>query len=211
MADIRVILTDDHPVVMKGIRDLLGEAVGIQVVGEATTGAEALEMIASLEADVLLLDMELPDMLGTDVIRELQTAQISLPVLALSAHADKVYITESLASGAAGYLIKEELPENIVEAIRGVARGERGWVSRPVAERLTDWMEKERMKEGNHLSPREMDVLRGVVDGKTNQEIAYSLEISEKTVEKHLDGIFSKLGVSSRVEAAVRAVRDELI
>ncbi len=130
-------------------------------------------------------------------------------VLALSAHEDQEYIKGLLASGAAGYLTKGELPATIVEAVRGVARGEQGWVSRQIAAQMATWSQ-EGSPQGTTLTEREAQVLRLVVEGKTNQEIGLTLEISEKTVEKHLDSIFTKLGVSSRVEAAVRAVKDGL-
>ena len=97
--------------------------------------------------------------------------------------------------------------EHIVDAIRGVARGEQGWVSQQVSARLSAWMQEQASEKTRPLTPREIEVLRHVVDGKTNQEIAFALGISEKTVEKHLEGVFSKLGVTSRVEAAVYAVR----
>ena len=206
MSEIKVLLADDHPVVRKGIRNMLDEAVGIHVLGEADSGADVIKLVAQLSPDVLLLDMELPDMSGNQVICELKSSQSSVIILALSAYADKGYITGALTNGASGYLMKEEVPEYIIEAIRGVARGEQGWVSRQVAAHLSTWMQQE--EESQRLTPREIEVLRGVVDGKTNQEIAFTLEISEKTVEKHLVGIFTKLNVASRVEAAVRAVRE---
>jgi DNA-binding NarL/FixJ family response regulator len=206
MSEIKVLLADDHPVVRKGIRNMLDEAVGIRVLGEADSGADVIRMVAQLSPDVLLLDMELPDMNGNQVICELKSSQSPVIILALSAFADKGYITGALANGASGYLMKEEVPENIIEAIRGVARGEQGWVSRQVAAHLSTWMQHE--EESRRLTPREIEVLRGVVDGQTNQEIAYNLGISDKTVEKHLDGVFTKLNVASRVEAAVRAVRE---
>ena len=208
MAQTRVLLVDDHPVVRKGIHDLLDKAAGIAVVGEASHGAEALQLVEQLSPDVLLLDMELPDMTGNQVISELKARDVSVTVLALSAYADREYIMESLAHGAAGYLVKDEVPENIIEAIRGVARGEQGWVSRQVAAHLTTWMQEKDEKKTQSLTPREIEVLRQVVDGKTNQEIAFALGISEKTVEKHLEGVFARLGVTSRVEAAVHAVRE---
>lgn len=208
MTETRVLLVDDHPVVRKGIRDLLEEAVGITVVGEAGQGAEALALVQTLAPDVLLLDMELPDMPGDQVVRELKARAAPVLILALSAYTDKEYITASLANGAAGYLVKDEVPEYIVESIRGVARGERGWVSRQVAANMTTWMQETEDNPSRPLTPRETEVLSAVVDGKTNQEIALALGISEKTVEKHMDGVFTKLGVASRVEAAVRAVRE---
>jgi DNA-binding NarL/FixJ family response regulator len=210
MPDIHVLIADDHPIVCKGIRNILDPAPGIKVSGEAHSGAETLQMIADLKPDVLLLDMELPDMNGVEVIRQIADSGTSLRVLGLSSYDDSQYISELLASGAAGYLIKDEVPESIVEAVRGVARGETGWLSRKAATRLGELLQRE--KEGNlDLTSRELDVLRLVSQGKTNGEIGYELSISEKTVEKHLATIYRKLGVVSRVEAAVIAVRENLV
>ena len=122
---------------------------------------------------------------------------------------DKEYIRGVLSSGAAGYLTKEEAPQTIVEAVRGVARGENGWVSRQVAAQMATWTQGE--SEQTVLTDREKEVLTLVVEGKTNNEIGFILGISEKTVEKHLEGVYTKLGAVSRVEAAVRAVRDGLV
>jgi two-component system, NarL family, response regulator DegU len=210
MAVIRVVLADDHPVVRSGIRNLLEKAPGIQVVGEASGGEEALQLAGSLKPDLLLLDMEMPDLKGVEVAQRLRANGSTVRILALSAYDDKQYILELLASGASGYLVKEEVPEIIVEAVRGVARGEQGWVSRRVASQMADWIHTEEPGRMG-LTAREMDVLRLVVAGKTNQEIGMALGISEKTVEKHLEGVFSKLGVASRVEAAVVAVRKEIV
>jgi DNA-binding NarL/FixJ family response regulator len=207
MAHTSVLLVDDHPVVRAGIRNLLEKAPDIVVVGEASNGTEALKMVNDLTPDVLLLDMEMPGLSGNEVAQQLQKAGVSIKILALSAHDDKQYIQELLANGAAGYLVKEEVPEAIVEAVRGVSRGEKGWVSRRVAAKMSTWMGEDN-QEHNGLTAREVQVLQAVVAGKTNQEIGLSLGISEKTVEKHLEGIFAKLGVASRVEAAVRAVRE---
>jgi DNA-binding NarL/FixJ family response regulator len=210
MPPTRVLLVDDHPVVRAGIKNLLEQAPDIVVVGEASDGAEALRMANELSPDVLLLDMEMPGMSGNEVAQKLQESGSSILILALSAHDDKQYIQELLANGASGYLIKEEVPEAIVEAVRGVSRGERGWVSRRVAAQMSNWMrEEEHDRKG--LTTREVQVLEAVVAGKTNQEIGLSLGISEKTVEKHLEGVFAKLEVASRVEAAVRAVREGLL
>jgi DNA-binding NarL/FixJ family response regulator len=207
MSPISVLLADDHPVVRDGIRKLLDEAVGINVVGEASDGAEAFELVSKLNPDVLLLDMELPVMSGDEVAQKIIESKSDVRILVLSAHDDREYIQQLLIKGAAGYLMKEEVPENIVEAVRGVARGEKGWVSRRVAALMSTWMEDEQHGQ-MPLSPREIEVLQGVVAGKTNQEIGFDLGISDKTVEKHLDSIFTKLKVASRVEAAVMAVRE---
>lgn len=210
MPPIRVLLVDDHPVVRQGIRNLLESQEDIKIVGEASGGTEAIQMVKDLSPDVMLLDMEMPGIKGTQVARQIKDEGLRVRVLALSAHDDKQYIQELLSSGASGYLVKEEVPETIVEAVRGVAFGEQGWVSRRIAAQMSSWMGGED-EDKNSLTPREVEVLKGVVAGKTNQEIGLSLGISEKTVEKHLEGVYNKLGVASRVEAAVYAVREKLI
>lgn len=209
MSPIRVVLADDHPVVRAGIRNLLEKVVDIEVVGEASTGQEALNLVDNVHPDVLLLDMELPDIKGTEVAQRLQSGKSPVKILALSAYDDGVYIRELLELGAAGYLIKEEAPETIVEAVRGVAYGEQGWVSRRIAAQMVSWVRGDE-REGLKLTAREMEVLKHVVEGNTNQNIAAKLGISEKTIEKYMEAIFAKLGVASRVEAAVYAVREGL-
>lgn len=210
MNEIRVLIADDHPIVCKGIRNLLDPAIGITVVGEASSGAEAIEMSNKLNPDVMLLDMELPDYNGVQVVKMLTEQGSSVRVLGLSSYDDRQYISELLSLGAAGYLIKDEVPEIIIEAVRGVGRGETGWVSRKVAAKMTQILRSDKGT-GKDFTPREQDVLRLVVQGKTNMEIGMVLGISEKTVEKHLDSIFRKMGVVSRVEAAVMAIRENYV
>jgi DNA-binding NarL/FixJ family response regulator len=210
MTSIRVVLADDHPVVRTGIRNLLSKSPDIEVVGEASNGTEALQLCADLKPNVLLLDMEMPGLKGVEVAQRMRGTNTGVSILALSAYDDKQYILELLESGAAGYLTKEEAPETIIDAIRGVAQGEQGWVSRRVAAQMSVWMREEE-PEGNRLTHRELEVLKLVVDGKTNQGIGLNLGISEKTVEKYLEAVFAKLGVTSRVEAAVYAVREGLV
>jgi DNA-binding NarL/FixJ family response regulator len=210
MSPIRVVLADDHPVVRNGIRHLLEKVIDIEVLGEASTGGEALSLVQQVKPDILLLDMEMPDLNGREVAAKLQQMGSPVKILALSAYDDPVYIRELLESGAVGYLVKEEAPETIVEAVRGVAHGEQGWVSRRIAAQMVSWVRGDEA-ERSQLTPREVDVLKLVVDGNTNQSIANALGISEKTVEKYMDAIFTKLNVSSRVEAAVYAVRIGLV
>ena len=205
---IRLVLVDDHPIVRSGIRTLLEKAEGFEVVGEASQGADVQTLVAATHPDVLLLDMELPDIDGTQVARQIRQSDPAVKILALSAHDDPVYIHDLLETGAAGYLIKEEAPEAIVDAVRGVAEGDRGWLSRRVAARVAAWLE---VSDKGRLTAREQEVLRRVTEGKTNQAIALELAISEKTVEKHVGEILAKLGVSSRVAAAVYAVRTGLV
>jgi DNA-binding NarL/FixJ family response regulator len=208
MDNIRVIIADDHPVVCKGIHELLDSVEGITVVGEASSGDKALHLVESLHPDVLILDIEMPDMNGVEVVNKIVQESLPVRILGLSSYDDRQYISQLLSMGASGYLIKDELPEYIIEAVKGVARGEKGWVSRKVAAILGNILEG---NDDNDLTPRELDVLRLLTQAKTNAEIGMQLGISEKTVEKHLDMIFRKWGVVSRVEAAVKAVRDKLV
>jgi len=210
MPDIRVLIVDDHPIICKGIRDLLNPAVGITVAGEAHTGEEALQKIDELKPDVVLLDMKLPDMNGVDIIKKAYKMGSNARILGLSSYNDREFISQLLTYGASGYLLKDELPEEIIQAVRGVAHGEVGWVSRKVAALLSQILLKEQ-EGGTDLTARELDVLNLVVEGKTNNQIGIALGISVKTVEKHLHAIFRKMGVVSRVEAAIMAVQESLV
>jgi len=210
MDSIRVLLVDDHPVVRSGISGMLATADEIEIVGEAATGEEALRSIEQNHPDILLLDMVLPDIQGTQLAQQIIQLYPQVKILVLSAYDDPVYIRELLELGASGYLMIEEAPEVIVEAVRGVAQGQQGWVSRRIAAQILTWMQSGQASEMN-LTLREQEVLRLIVEGKTNQAIALELGISEKTVEKYIGALFTKLNVTSRVEAAVYAVREGLI
>lgn len=134
---IRVVLADDHAVLRMGIRSLLSQSKDIQVVGEAGNGLEAIEAVKEKEPDILILDMEMPEMDGVEVTRYLKAENNPVQILVLSAYNDREYIQETLQLGVAGYMIKDEAPSSITEAVRGIAHGQRGWMSRKVAEKLT--------------------------------------------------------------------------
>ena len=210
MEKIRIMLADDHPVTRAGIRKFLNKATDMEIIAEAENGTQTLELAKRLVPDVLLLDIELPGLKGLEIARELQSIESPVKILVLSTYDDKQFIFGLLGNGASGYLTKEEVPETIVEAVRGVARGEKGWVSRRVAAIISAWTQTDEIS-SKSLTPREMDVLRWVVKGKTNQEIGLELGISQKTVEKHLESVFAKLKVTSRVEAAVLAVQEKWV
>lgn len=209
MGNIRVVIADDHAIVRAGLRELLEKPPDINVIGEAESGTQALQLVEELNPDVLVLDVEMPDMSGIEVARSLNGNPSTTRILALSVHDDRAHVLKMLDAGAAGYLTKDEAPEGIVDAVRGVARGEKGWLSRSITQRMASWQVLELGR--TELTSRERQVLELVVAGRTNQEIGGELGITEKTVEKHLSSIFSKLHVESRVEAAVLAVREGLI
>ncbi|MBI1880435.1 MAG: response regulator transcription factor [Chloroflexi bacterium] len=191
---------------------MMGNAPGIEVVGEASNGIEALCLVEEFAPDVLLLDVEMPQMTGLEVIRRLQAARSLVSILVLSAYDDWPYIQGMLETGAAGYLTKAEAPELIVEAVRGVARGEQGWIGRQVAQQILAWPShilREPVQIA--LTEQEKAVLRLVVDGKTNREIGRALNLSKKLVETYLETMFAKLGATSRTTAIKRARQEGII
>jgi len=203
---IRVVLVDDHPVVRSGIRHLLEKTSDIVVVGETGEGSEALRLIDELAPDVVLLDMEMPGRTGVEIARQLQAAGSPVRTLAISAYDDEHYIIALLASGAAGYLTKDEALEKIDEAVRGVARGEEGWLSRRAAAQIAAWTRKGAPQKDS-LSEREIEVLSLLVKGWTNGAAAEALNLSERTVRFHITNICSKLGLATRAEAIAWAMR----
>lgn len=202
--EIRVLIADDHRVVRAGIRLLLEQTPDITVVAEAGDGKEALRLHEKFRPHVLLLDVEMPNGSGIEVAQQLKGTDAPAKILVLSAHNDSAYVSRLVESGAAGYLLKEEAPGYVVDAVRRVAAGESGVFSPGVPEILEDpWMAG--------LTDAEMAVVRLVVEGMTNRAIAAELGITEKAVEKRLENVFKKWGVNSRTEVAVFAVREHLV
>jgi len=143
----RVVLADDHAGLRSSIRTILECAPDIAVIGEASDGLQALRLVEALAPDVLLLDMEMPGLKGVEVAQCLKAAGSPVRILALSSYDDKQYILGALANGALGYLVKEEAPEKIVAAVRGVARGERGWISQRAAAQIVTWDQEKKSRE----------------------------------------------------------------
>jgi len=211
---IKVLLADDHPVVRSGIRELLNRAPDIQVVGEAGGGREALALVADEEADLLILDMNMPDLSGIEVVKILAEQETGIRILALSAYDSIAYITGSLEHGAFGYLTKEEVPESIVEAVRGVARGEKNWLSPGITEKIKAYQARQ-AEFAQHplhtLSEREKEVLGLIGQGYDNPAIGDLLFISLGTVKNHATNVYTKLGLHSRAEAVAWAWENGLV
>ncbi len=199
MPKIRVVLVDDHDVVRKGIRNLLRKAADIVVIGEASNGIDAIKMVNQLRPDVLLLDIEMPGLNGVDVVHRLEEAGMDVHILVLSAYDDQEYILEMLGSGASGYLLKEETPEYILDAVRGVAGGQRGWVSNQVAKKL-ERIQMARRQEST-LTFREIDMLRMLADGLGDGQIAQELGLDEPALRQMFTFLLAKLAVRTREEA----------
>lgn len=195
---VRVALADDHPVVLAGIKALLQAASEIEVVGEATTGTAALEVITQLMPDVAVLDLSMPGINGVELTRLLVERCPSVKVIALTVHEDRAYVQPLLEAGARGFLLKRSAAEDLVRAVRAVAAG--GMVLDPaIADKaFPDRQGHETATAAADLSPRESDVLRFTAQGFGNKEIAGRLDVSIKTVETYKARAAEKLGLRSR-------------
>ena len=205
---VRVVIADDHVVVRAGVQALLEDAPGITVVGVADCGREALRVVERQAPDVLVLDMSMPDVSGPEILRRLQASESPVKVLALSAHDDDQYVFGVLRSGAAGYLLKDDASASLVEAVRGIARGQEGWFSRRIMAKLA---QRERTREmpvqpgPASLSQREHQVLEMIAAGMSNQQIAVSLALSKGTVKNYVTSIYDKLSLHTRGETVAWA------
>lgn len=200
---IRVLLVDDHPALRVGLRVLLDHEHDISVVGEAGDGPTALEMCEALAPDVVVLDCQLPGSEGGAVAASLRFRGLPTRVIALSAYDDDRYLAGMVRSGAVGYLLKNEAPAQIVEAVRRVAGGETLW-SPAQLRRAARWQEDvARIRDA--FTPREREVLVLIAEGLSNKEIAQRLVITVRTVDFHVSNVLHKLEMISRVEAALWA------
>ena len=203
---IRVVLADDHTIVREGTAELLRRAGDIEVIGQASDGLEALNTVKEMHPDVLVLDLMMPGIDGLEVARRVRQASPGTAVLILTAHEDRQYVMAALEAGAAGYMSKSDRGGDVIDAVRSVAAGRTALsprvASSVVARALGD------SDESASLTAREKDVLRAVARGLSNKQIATDLQMSERTVQTHLTHVFSKLGVSSRTEAAMLAVKE---
>jgi DNA-binding NarL/FixJ family response regulator len=206
----RVVIADDHASLRKGITRILGRVPDIQVVGEASDGAEALNLVETLTPDVLILDVEMPKLNGRRVAQQIKIESLPVKVLVLSAYDDNQYILGMLDNGVAGYLTKDEAPEQLIQAVRGVARGEQGWVSQRVADRIGSW-EHAGTDERITLTNQELKVLSLIAEKKTDRDIAQGLSMSIEEVAHLVKALCDRFNVRSRVELAVRAHKDGFI
>ncbi|HEV3379238.1 MAG TPA: response regulator transcription factor [Thermoleophilaceae bacterium] len=212
MATSRVVLADDHPCYRQGLAKMLRDC-GVEVVAEAGNGWAALQAAENAEADVIMLDLGMPGLSGAEVTRRLTSCDPPHRVLILSVSDSEADVVEALHAGATGYFLKDGPVEEVVAGIRAVAAGESSFSPRIGAMLLRRVRETEERPAGAPvaLSPRERDVLRLVVEGRSNEKIGEGLSIDAGTARNHVSHILAKMGVDNRVQAAVRAVREDLV
>jgi NarL family two-component system response regulator LiaR len=208
---IRVLIADDHAIVRKGIRALLSETGGFEVVAEAADGQEAVLRAVETQPDVILMDLLMPGMDGIEATRRITSLQPGSRILVLTSFAADNKVFPAIKAGAQGYLLKDSSPEELVRAIRQVHRGEPA-LHPTVARKLLQEVARpaDRPPAPEALTPREMAVLRLIAQGLSNQEIAESISVSEPTVRTHVSRILGKLHLASRTQAALYAVREGL-
>ena len=208
---IRIFIADDHAIVREGLRSLLGTEPDLELVGEASDGLQAVSKVRDLRPDVILIDMLMPRMDGLEAILEIRKDWPEAKIIVLTSFSDDEKVFSAIRSGALGYLLKESSPQDLLQAIHSVARGE-GFLSPTIASKV--------MRELNQppklpptkdpLTEREVEILQLVAQGLTNDEIAEKLVVSERTVRTHVSNILSKLQLANRTQAALYALKEGL-
>ena len=208
MDSLRILIADDHPLVRKGLRSVLGTVPEFEVIGEATSGREAVERAAALQPDVVLMDLQMPGVSGIEATREIVRANPQIRVLVVTLFEDEESVFTALRAGARGYVLKDADEEDLVAAVRAVGRGE-AIFSPSVAARVLAYFATPRPPAPPQLFPtltdREREVLSLIARGASNTAIARQLSLSPKTVGNYVSNIFGKLQVADRAEAIIRA------
>lgn len=218
---IRVLVVDDHPVILQGLQGMLGSLQDIEVVGEAQTGTQAIERALEVRPDVLLMDVRLPELNGLEAMRRIREKMPDVRVVFITVSDSDLYLVEALRWGANGYLTKSSSRELIGDAIRGATRGG-VTLSESLVQKAFGAIARAAINLGQpelegelppivELTPRELDVLRWVAKGMTNRKICQELNLAEVTIKKHVQSIMGKMGVRDRTQAALRGVRLGLI
>jgi DNA-binding NarL/FixJ family response regulator len=211
---LRVLLVDDHDLFRTGLRNLLEEQ-GVQVVGEAASGADALRVVREIAPDVVVMDLNMPGISGVEATREITAVAPLTRVVVLTISDQDDDVMDAIVAGACGYLVKDSSIEELMRGIKAAAIGE-SLISPPIASKVLQRMRAVTLDQGAEtiraeLSERELDVLRLIANGKDNAEIAEALHISPKTVKNHISNILMKLQIDNRIQAAVYAVRSGIV
>lgn len=203
---MNILIVDDHEVVRMGLRTLLEQKEGLEVVGEAANAAEAVERSLDSRPDVVLMDVRLPDESGIEACRKIRAADPGIRVLMLTSYSDEEAIFSAIMAGASGYLLKQIGAEQLYQAVIGVGNGESlldPKLSKAVVDRVYQICDGAPGREIDSLSDREKEILKLIAEGLTNQEIADRIFLSQKTVRNYVSSIFQKIDVSHRTQAAI--------
>jgi DNA-binding NarL/FixJ family response regulator len=212
--NIRILLADDHRITRQGLRALLDKEDDIEVVEEADNGRAAVDLAESLEPDVVVMDISMPDLNGIEATRQIVSRTENVRVLILSMHSDRQHVAQTLGAGASGYVLKDSAFAELAEAIRRVHQGS-GYLSPGVTgDLITDYAERmnrsDQPSSASLLTPKEREVLQLVAEGHTTKEIAARLHVSPKTVETHRQHIMEKLGLRAVADLTKYAIREGL-
>jgi len=217
MEKINIVLADDHILVRKGIKAMLESEEDLNVIGEAGNGREALEIAKILHPDILVLDIRMPEMTGIEAASQLSQVSPSTKAMILSMHDSEEYVLQSLDAGAYGYLLKDTDKSEFVKALKQIHAGNKyfsGAVSNVLANRLLNakpYIKNPTLEDQYHLTKREREILRMIINGTPNKEIADSLGKSVRTVETHRFNIMKKLGVNNAIDMVNKAVKENLV
>ena len=212
MNKIKVLVADDHPLIIEGLRKVLSEHEDIEIVGHAVTGEDALRMSVELVPDVVLMDIRMPGLDGVEATRRITQQLPATKVIILTVYEDNDYLFNAIKAGAVDYKLKDTPPEELVEAVRLVAQGEI-LITPKIAEKMKKEFDKISQEKSPYLklTPREMEILDLLAKGASNKEIAHQLCIEEKTVKNHMSNIFAKLHVNDRTQALIVAIRQGIV
>ena len=207
MSDINIVLGEDHLITRQGILRLLEDEEGLTIVGEASNGEEAVQMVTDLKPDVVIMDIAMPKLNGIEATRQIKVSNPRIGVLILSAYDDDEYVFALLKAGAAGYLLKSVSGDELVRAIKAIHNGE-SVLDPAIARKVMNYFTNQNKipsvnEDTERLSSRELDIIKLAAKGLTNKEIADKLHLSYRTIEGHMRDVFNKLGVGSRTEAVL--------
>ncbi len=214
METIRVVLAEDHTIVRQGLRSILEQQPGIEVIAEAENGREAVQIAEQLKPDLVLMDFSMPELNGLEATRQIKQRVPEVKVLILTRHANQEYVKSILGAGASGYLIKKSAADELVLAIQSVYKGNSFLdpsISKMVIEGYLHPAEGETQDQGLKITPRQREVLQLIAEGHPNREIASILHISVKTVDNHRANLMGKLGLSSTADLIQYAIRQGII
>ncbi|WP_273122900.1 response regulator [Metabacillus sp. HB246100] len=213
MTTIKVVIADDHHIVRRGLKFFLKTQKNIEIIGEATNGREAVELVLQLKPDVVLMDLSMPEMDGVMATREIRASDTEVKIIILTSYADQDHVIPAIRAGASGYQLKDIEPDELVTTIQDVMKGESKLHPKVTSHVMAHVSIEKQAQHAKHddLTNREKDVLNELATGKSNKEIASALFITEKTVKTHVSNILSKLELSDRTQAALYAVKHGIV